>query len=163
MSDGNFLSAEVAAALIRVTPRRLQQLVAEGWIKKEGRGQYTIRGVVHGYLDFRDSEDRRTAKSASASRVQDARAQEIEIRMAERKRELIPIQEATAALDHVVGTIRSEMTALPAMVTRDITLRRKIEEELDGALSRVAAALRTSADALEAGGDVFAAAPEADA
>ncbi|MBI1649866.1 hypothetical protein [Hyphomicrobium sulfonivorans] len=132
------IKAEVAAALIRVTLRRLQQLVAEGWIKKEA-GHYTIRGVVHGYLNFLDSVRERATKNEADNRVRAARAREIELRTAREESELIPTDEAVAYTQAVVGALISRMNGLPAQITRDLNERRRIEAMLDKIRSEVAA------------------------
>jgi hypothetical protein len=122
---------ETAAALIKVTPRRLQQLTAQGWIKKESRGQYTVVAVVHGYLAFRDDEERNAAKTAADSRVRDARAREMELRIAREEKELIPTVEALTFLQAVVGMLISRLIGLPAQITRDRDERRRIEAIID--------------------------------
>lgn len=134
------ITAEVAAALIRVTSRRLRQLTAEGWVKKEA-GQYTIRGVVHGYLDFLDSVREKAAKSAADNRVRDARAREIELRTAREESELVPTEEAVAYTQAVVGALISRMDGLPAQITRDLDERRRIEAMLDRIREDVAAVI----------------------
>ena len=138
---GAFISAEVAAALIRVTPRRVRQLSSEGWIKKDGRGQYTVRGVVHGYLDFQDDQIRRAQKNATENRIRDARMREIELRTAREEGELIPTEEAVAYTQAVVGELISRMNGLPAQITRDLDERRKIEAMLDRIRADVAAVI----------------------
>lgn len=53
---GNLITADIAAALIKVTRRRVQQLVKVGWIRKSGRGAYPFLSVVHGYVGFLQDE-----------------------------------------------------------------------------------------------------------
>lgn len=84
---GSGITLEQAAALLKLTPRRVMQLVKEGWIQKtKARGGYALVAVVHGYIDFLQDEGRRTSKSAAESRVRDRRADEIEIRIMEKTR-----------------------------------------------------------------------------
>jgi hypothetical protein len=143
------ISAEVAAALIRVTPRWLQKLAADGWVKREARGQYTIKNTVHGYLDFRDDEARKATKTDGDKRVRDARAREIELRTAREENELVPIEEATAFVQGVIGAMTSRLNGLPAQITRDLNERRRIETildrvraEMDAKLAELAATYR---------------------
>lgn len=154
------ITLETAAKLLRLTPRRLQQLTAEGWIKKTGRGQYTVVGVVQGYLDFRDDVDARAAKSASQSRVQDARAREIEQRTALKDRSLIPIDEALDAIASVVGTLRTELSGLPARLSREIGMRTTIEREINASLNRVSQQFDQEAQVLRLGSAADAGADE---
>jgi len=144
-TTANKVPATAAAALIKVTPRRLQQLVKEGWITRAGRGGYSVVGVVHGYIDFLQDEARRSSKSASASRVTDARTREIELRIAEKEANHLAEgrEAAIAGVDLIIGGLRADLTAAPARITSDLEVRRKIETVIDAALR--AAAKRASA------------------
>lgn len=137
-TKNDLIGAEAAAALIRVTPRRLQQLASDGWIKREGRGRYTIEGVVHGYLDFRDDEARQVQKNSAENRIRDARARAIELRTAREEGELVPTEEAVAYTQAVVGALISRMDGLPTQITRDLDERRRIEAMLERIRSDVA-------------------------
>ncbi len=67
-----------------------------------------------------------------------ARAREIEIRTAQRERKLMQTDEAIAVLEDVVGTFLTELSSLPAAVTRDVVLRRQIEEKIFEIRTRIA-------------------------
>jgi len=53
-----------------------------------------VRGVIAYYEDLQS----KNSKTASASRATDARTREIELRIKERSRELIPIDDARAEI-----------------------------------------------------------------
>lgn len=148
------ISLEVAGRLLKVSAERVRQLIKDGYIPRVAPGRTTVVGAVHGYIAFRDDADRRATKSAADSRVRDARALEIEQRVALRNREIIPLEDAVAALDFLAGKVREELTGMPARVTRDLGLRRTLEAEVNGSLKRIAEAVATSADVVEAGGDL---------
>ncbi len=84
------LKIEQAAALIRVSVRRVQQLMQEGWIKRDAKGGLSVVAVVHGYLDAKDKEIGQIRLKAADNEVRRAKAREINIRIAEKKRELVP-------------------------------------------------------------------------
>lgn len=161
----NVITLEVAAALIKVTPRRVQQLVKEGWIKKSGRGGYPLLSVVHGYVDFLQDEARRSAKSASASRVTDARTKEIELRILERSRTLVTEAktEALTLWDELHGGLVADLLSVPARVTSDIAIRSKIEAAIDDALRAAAKRTEAARQPDEASGAVADAGAEVDA
>ncbi|WEK50322.1 MAG: hypothetical protein P0Y66_22210 [Candidatus Kaistia colombiensis] len=92
-----------------------------------------------------------------------ARQREVEMRIAERGRSLVPRDEADAAMDIVVGEINAEMSGLAARITRDIALRGKIETEVHASLQRVSDALKAGSEGLAAGGLDAAADTEDDA
>lgn len=156
------MSTVAAGQEIGVTGQFIRQLIGEGAIKKHGRNVRLIE-VLKGYIGWLKDDARRNSKSASATRVADARALEIEIRTAERRRELIPVEDAQAAMDAVVGRCLTEMVGLPASYTRDIAERRRLEEKMDGCRARIAASLRNTSEALVSGGDVLKAADPGDA
>lgn len=152
-ADGT-ISIGTAAKLLKVSDERIRQLVKLGYIKRVGRGAFNLVNVVHGYIDFLKEEERRSSKSATASRMQDAKTAEIEMRIAEKRRQLIPVEDHHAALDIVVGKVRAEFSGLPARVTRDMGLRRQLEAETNASLNRIADAVEASAEFIEKGGDL---------
>lgn len=147
----------------KVTTRELQELlgISKEWVyevernsgvRRIGRNTWPKNEIVRGYITFLRSEDRRSTKSAAESRVRDARAAEIELRVAERARRLIEIDEAIAAMQTVVGIVRTLMGGIAARVTRDLQLRRTIEKAINDGLALVASRLGQEIAALRGGG-----------
>lgn len=157
------VGADQAARLIRVTPRRLQQLAAEGYIKKFGRGQYSLVQVVQGYLDFKDEQIKQASRSADESELRRARIREIEIRTAQLEGDLILAADAMAILDEVIGVIRSGFSGMPARLTRDLDLRDKLEDGIDGVLRAAAKRIAKAAEAAGTGSPPADAGGEGDA
>lgn len=150
------ISVEIAARLLKLTSRRVQQLVKEGWIKQAKRGEYTVLEVVHGYIDFRDEVDRSAQQKSANTRVSDKRAEEIELRIARDTRALQEDAraEAIAVTDIIIGGIRTDLLALPARFTADLTQRRKLETLIDDVLRAAAKRTRDEANgSSEGGGD----------
>ena len=83
--------------------------------------------AVQGYIKFLKDEERRWSKSEVASRVQEARASEIEQRTARDGKTLIHRDELFAVVDEILGGLKSDLYGLPARVTRDMEQRRQIE------------------------------------
>lgn len=151
------------ARLLMMTPQRVTQLVTAGYIPRSARGVYPVVGAVQGYIRFLKDTERNSTKSAGENRVRDARAKEIEMRIAEKNRDLIPIEDAEGALDHCMAAVVAELSGFSSRVTRDKPLRRMIDKELNEARHRMATALGASAAALRTGGGILATAAEADA
>jgi hypothetical protein len=84
--------------------------------------------------------------------VRDARASEIELRVAERERRVIDIDEAISAMQTVVGIVRTIMGGIAARVTRDLQLRRTIEKAINEGFELVVSKLREEVAALRGGG-----------
>lgn len=55
------ITADTAARLLMVTPARLKELIAAGWIPKPNRGQLDTVDVVQGYVRFLKSPEGRAA------------------------------------------------------------------------------------------------------
>ncbi|QQC25749.1 hypothetical protein I6H96_02480 [Brucella anthropi] len=156
------ISIGQAARLLMISEERIRQLSKAGYFPRPSRGKVPFVGVVQGYIKSLREDNKNQNKTSADNRVRDARAEEIQIRIAEKKRELIPTDDATAAQDFLLGVVVAELSGLPARVTRDVPTRRLIEKEIDASRNRMASALRSSVATLRTGGDVFGSAAEAD-
>lgn len=138
-----------------VNRTRVSQLAAEGVLKTEGRkAQYSWFDACQNYVRYLKSEDRKSSKSASDSRMRDAKAREIEVRTMQRLSRLVPIDVYDEMLESVCGMVRSEFAGLAATCTRDLTLRRIIEREVNARLHRIAEQAMAQAIRLEANSGV---------
>ena len=141
-----------AARLLMISDERIRQLTKQGYIPRvEKRGVVQLVGAVQGYLRYLKDDERRSSKSAADSRVRDARALEIELRIAERSRDLIPLEDALADMAEFAAAVRSELAGLPARLTRIMDERQKIESEVDGVLTRLSERAAQKAATLEPG------------
>jgi hypothetical protein len=151
LSPSGLISGKVAANLLMLSVRRLDQLVQEGWIVKHSAGKYLLTDVVQGYVRYVRDEARRATKSAGENRVRDARAKEVEVRTATKLRQLIGIDDAIASMEGYAGMVRAEFAGMPARITRDLGLRRLWQQEVDATFNRLADRLDAEADALRGG------------
>jgi hypothetical protein len=157
---GIVLSSLQAATLILLTRARLYELVQAGWIRALAPNRYDPTEVAQGYIRFLKDDERRTSKTATLSRVQEARARQIEQRMAREAGQTIAMVDALALVDDVVGGLKADLDGVPARCTRDMTERRKLEDELNDCLTRAADRLDAEGNLLKAGGAVDPAAAE---
>lgn len=132
------LSTAQAAELLEITAERVRQLVKSGHIEKRGKDQIPLLSAVRGYIRFLKEDERRSSKSASASRVQDSRAREIDLKVAEREGRLVDVVEHRDIFAEVFGTLKAGLAGVPARVTRDMDHRRKLETEIDDILRQAA-------------------------
>lgn len=161
--QAGLITLDQAAKLLMLTPNRIRQLVAEGALPKPTRKMYPLVGVVQGYVKFLRDEDRRSSKVAAESGLKAARQSEIEIRIAEKRRELVARPEAEMAMTALCGRINEEFNGFAARVTRDIPTRREIEKHLNVSLNRIADQLDAGQVALATGGAPSSAFAEDDA
>ncbi|UXS08195.1 hypothetical protein FY133_01030 [Agrobacterium tumefaciens] len=134
------ISTADAAAMLGISAARLRQLSASGLVEKTGHGMTTPALAARGACAFWENKASEKTKTASDSRVRDARAREIEMRNDERMRKLIPLDDALAIMDEYTAVVREAMDSIPARVTRDIGMRRVIEAEVNAAHETIAKA-----------------------
>jgi hypothetical protein len=123
--------SEVTRHLL-LTGEMIRRLVAERIIDRRPDGSFDLDQARHAYI--RHLRDRRSKRGAAESALQRARAREIELRTAERAHELIEFDEAAAVLDDII----SDLVGLPAAATRDLTMRRHLDDLIRGIRQRAA-------------------------
>jgi hypothetical protein len=122
-----------------LTRGRISQFVREGWLKTTGhKAQYSWFDACSAYVRYLRDEDRKSSKSAADSRMRDAKAREIEVRTNQRLSRLVPLDVYQEMIDSIAGMVRSEFAGLAAACTRDLTMRRIIEREVNARLHRIA-------------------------
>ena len=132
------LTRDEIGRLIGLTGRRVTQMADEGKIPKPVNGKYNAPAVIRALLN--GAKERRAPtplEKAQAKRAEEIAA-EIADRRAAKRGELIAVDAAVAIFDELVAAVRSEIVGLPARVTRDMALRRKLEDEVDASLGRIA-------------------------
>jgi hypothetical protein len=142
----------VLAACWGLSQQRISQLANMGWIKPLAgmKGKYNWIEACSGFVRFLRDEDRRSTKSAADSRMRDAKAHDIEVRTKQRLNRLVPIEIYDEMIDSMAGVVRSEFAGLAATCTRDLTMRRIIEREVNARLRRIAEHAMAQALRLEA-------------
>ncbi len=131
------VTATQLAAMLGVTNRRVRQLASEGTLERTPQGHFDLATNIQKYVSFRESRREPNEVAQARARHINARATEIELRNAKRIGEIIEMDEAISVVDEVVGSIITALQALPARVTRDLALRRRIEQEIDQIRSAV--------------------------
>lgn len=145
-------ATEIAKAAGK-TVRWVQLQAKDGRFKRASHGQYDLLSVVAGLAALAEENAAAPQKSDARERVDQAKAKEAEMRIAERERELIPQEEALEAMTLLVGKVNDEFNGLAARCTRDIDERQVIEAEVDGSKTRIAGALGKLAGFVRTGGE----------
>jgi hypothetical protein len=143
------LTTKQIVALVEIGEDRLAQIEQAGFIKRAGRNRWSTSRTLAGLVEFYRNENRRGPKSAADARWRAARARELEVRTAERERKLMRTDEAMEALEDITGVFLTELSGLPASVTRDLALRRKIEERIFEMRNRISNRLEAQARSLQ--------------
>lgn len=160
--QAGLIPAGQMAKLLMVTSQWLRQLSARDYIPKAVKGQYQLIPTVQGYIRFLKDEERRTSKVQADSGLKAARQREIEIRTARDEGRLVEMEDVELVVSSVFATLRSELSGIPASVTRDVSLREKIEKGLNGAFARSQGRFQEASAAIRSGGDPLGAIGETD-
>lgn len=128
------------------------KIVKQGYIPKSESGKYRIIDVVQGTIKFLTEAKKLVTKTVAASRVQEARANQIELSTSREAGELMEVNEALLLVDRVVGGLKVELVGLPTSFTRDRAERFKLNEMLDGILTRCADRLERETGTLKTEG-----------
>jgi hypothetical protein len=141
--------SEVSRHLL-LTREMIRRLVAERVIERQADGNFDLAQARQAYI--RHLRDRRSERGAAEAALKLAKAREIELRTAQRARELIEFEEACAALDDIVGKIVSELVGLPAAATRDLVMRCHLDDLIRGVRQRLVDRLTAQAESLRGAG-----------
>jgi hypothetical protein len=156
-------NTDTGAKLIMCTPQWLNRLVKEGWIKKLGPDRFNVVDVVQGHIRYLKDETQKATITKSVSKVQEARAREIELKIAKEERSLIPIEDVAAWITEALSLFRSALTGVPAASTRDPETRIVIERNLDAVVGDLRTSLRSLGSIIAARQPIVMAGEEADA
>lgn len=162
-SEDGLLSTSEMADLLLIGPERVRQLVKGGHIPRVKRGRFDPETVVRSYIRYLKDEERRSSKSAAASRIQDIRAEKMEHDLKVARREYLPRDDMETTVDAMAAAVINEVAGLGARVTRDPVMKTAIDTETDNALNRIADKLARLAGAALEGGEADPETGEADA
>lgn len=150
----HFTAAEFATFAGR-SRQWVHNLIRDGWISADDamKGRYPLAALVCGVMAYYEDQGKRETTKDVVARVTEARAREIELRISMKERELIPRDDATLAIDLVVGVVNQQLSGLPARITRDLEQRRRVEGLIDEAKAEIARSVAGSAGLIEEGLD----------
>jgi hypothetical protein len=138
MSKIGGVTATTLAVHLGLSQPRIAQLAAEGVIPRRPDGRFDLDVCRLAYLKWLRDPARRSARSEAASTLVAAKARDIEVRTQQRLGRLVPIEIYDEMIDTMAGMVRSEFAGLAAVCTRDVTLSRIIEREVNAKLRRIA-------------------------
>jgi hypothetical protein len=104
------------------------KLEAEGVIQRQGDG-FALDPSRVAYLRYLRRERRQSPRSEADADFQRAKSELIRLRIAEKQRHLIPLEEAVGHMDEVVGLFISRLSGFAARCGgRDLAARRVIDQ-----------------------------------
>lgn len=157
------------ADMLGLTSRRIQQLISDGVLTSAGHGKLTLRVNLKAFVDWKAESELRTFRSsleARQARNQDEldldaeRTRKLRLENDETENKLIAVSLLDDALDLLAGPLLVDLTSLPARLTDDVPLRRRIESEIDSIRKRHVARLRRAVEDIRDGADPLEAEPD---
>ena len=118
------VSATTLGAHLGMTRQNVAKLTAEGVIERHGDGYDQTASRLRYIAHLRD-ERRRSPRAAADAEFALAKSELIRVRIAEKKRELIPREEAAGDMEHLIGLFLTGLSGLSARCGgRDLAVRR---------------------------------------
>jgi phage terminase Nu1 subunit (DNA packaging protein) len=138
------------AERLKLTPRRVQQLVGEG-LPRQARGRYDVDQVLDWYiaklerqLAGESGEEGSLVYNRERGRDRAAAADLKEIKLARFRRELVAIADVEKTMSDLVVTTKAAILAVPGRVSLSLVgadaekIRETLDHELQAALSKLA-------------------------
>lgn len=152
--SGKTATVKQVAALLDLTPRRVQQLVADGTLPGPvSRGSYDLVGCVHGYVRWlREQADGKKADSARSdwlTRKTAAQARLAELEVEREQGRLISIDDVDRMLSEPLERVRAKILNMPSRYARQIVGAKTVPQaakKLQGLAEEIMEDLRTVAD-----------------
>jgi len=117
-----YVEVNVLAGLLKLTPRRIQQLVREGVfpkskrLKGELKGKYHLKKCIHARLDqlgkMAKAKGSMIEGDHSARRMK-AQADMAEILVQEKKQELVPVEQVKVGYERIFSVLKQKLMAMP--------------------------------------------------
>ena len=123
------VSASALALHLDCSRTYIQKLEAEGVFQRLPGGGFNIDASRLSYIRHLRRERQQSPSSEAAADFAKAKAELIRLRIQEKQRSLIPIDEAVDVMDKCIGITLTALGSMPARIAgHDLAARRKIEK-----------------------------------
>ncbi len=125
------ISLADAMSLTGFTKVTIGKLVADGFLTREGRGVFRLGDLVQAVMNHLRAQKKNAAQTVETKRIQTARAEEIEQRTRRAADQLWEQEDVFAFVDKYSWMLLRKIEGMPAALTRDLELRKKMEDWLN--------------------------------
>lgn len=140
------VSASALARHLDCSRQYLTKLEADGVIRREGDG-FNLDAARTSYIRHLRRERQQSPRSEADTDFQRAKAELIRLRIDEKQRKLIPIDEAIEVTEKICGVMLTHLSGLPARIAdRDLQARRRAEAVVREIRTEIASTARKLAD-----------------
>lgn len=122
------VSASAMAAHLDLSRQYVEKLAdTDGVLRREPDGGFLLDQNRVAYVRYLRRERKQSARAEADSEFQKAKTELIRIRIEQRKRVVVPREEANACIDFTVGLVLTKLSGMAARCTRDLAVRRAID------------------------------------
>lgn len=118
------------AQALELSPRRVQQLVNDGWLPRERPGVYELAECLTAYSAYLEEVQDGGEIAAAKARKTAARAELREIELAVEDGGLVDLNEAREERGDALSQVRARLQNLPSIAPRVVARSREDREEL---------------------------------
>lgn len=129
-----------------ITRQWIAALADENVITRLPDGRFNETDSRLRYLNWLRDPARRSAKSEAGARLIHAKAELIQLRIAEKRRDLIPKDEVDQTIDAIAGIVTTHLGGMAARCTSDLRIRAVIDAVVRQVRAEMAAAANKLAD-----------------
>jgi phage terminase Nu1 subunit (DNA packaging protein) len=144
MADSQTYSIETISKLLMLSERRCQQLVSDGVIPKQGRGQYDLVQSVQGYVNFLRERAfggvANTDQHGEKTRLITAQANIAEMNDAELRGDLVRVDEVRRAIFTAARGVRNSLQTVADRLAVPISAEsdhHEIHDIIEGELNQI--------------------------
>ncbi len=144
MADSQTYSIETISKLLMLSERRCQQLVSDGVIPKQGRGQYDLVQSVQGYVNFLRERAfggvANTDQHGEKTRLITAQANIAEMNDAELRGDLVRVDEVRRAIFTAARGVRNSLQTVADRLAVPISAENdhhEIHDIIEGELNQI--------------------------
>jgi phage terminase Nu1 subunit (DNA packaging protein) len=139
------VSASALAQHLDCSRAYIGKLEADGVIQRQGDG-FPLDASRVAYLRFLRRERRQSPRGEADADFQRAKAELIRLRIAEKQRALVRREVVDELIDTMAGTVLTHLSGMAARCTRDLAVRRAIDNVVDQVRREISAACSKMAD-----------------
>ena len=141
------VSANALATHLGMTRQNVARLTAEAVIERRSDGRYDQTASRLKYIQHLRRQHRQSPRSEADAAHVAAKTEMLQLRLMERKAELVRRDEHEAMIDQMAGLVLTKLGGWPARVAgTDLVLRRRAEAVLHELRIEIATACREIAD-----------------
>jgi phage terminase Nu1 subunit (DNA packaging protein) len=152
----NRVSAVALGRHLDVSAQWIGKLVKAGVLTKLPDGAFDLDKSRVRYIRHLRDEVRRGGQTDATARAQEARARQLELKLAKEEGELLELTAVEEVMGDIIATFNSELIGVPAACSRDLEARDRIEEAVNGAIARCQKRFDQAVAALSHGQDPLA-------